>query len=139
MADTTSSTTDVPYGFADRFDYRVDILPRRNRVTASLDGVPLADTTASLVVDEQDHGLVLYIPRVDVRMDLLVATDDSSICPYKGVASYWKLADGAEGDGPIAWAYDSPWPEVARIAGHIAFYQDIVQVSIGQAPYNGPR
>jgi uncharacterized protein (DUF427 family) len=134
---TEPASTAVPFGFENRFDYRVDILPRRNRVTVTADGVQLAETTRSLLVDEQDHGMVFYLPRDDVRMDLLTPTDDTSTCPYKGAASYWRLTSG--GEAPIAWAYDDPFPEVARIAGHIAFYQDLVQVSVGQAPYIGPR
>jgi uncharacterized protein (DUF427 family) len=119
-----------PSGYGERPDYRVDVLRRRNRVTVRHDGRVLADTAAPLIVDEQDHGLVFYIPDADVRFDLLVATDDRSRCPYKGDARYWRLADGIE---PVAWAYPDPYPEVAQIAGHVAFYQDRVHVEVGVA------
>jgi uncharacterized protein (DUF427 family) len=120
-------------GYTDRFDYRVDIMRRRNLVTATLDGVVLAESRRTLLVDEQDHGLVFYFPRADVRLDLLAAQPDrTSHCPYKGDASYWGRA-GAD-DTPIAWAYDTPFAEVAQIAGHIAFYQDRVTVALGTAP-----
>lgn len=120
-------------GYTDRFDYRVDILRRRNLVTATLDGVVLAESRRTLLVDEQDHGLVFYFPRADVRLDLLTALPErTSHCPYKGDASYWARA-GA-GDMPIAWAYDAAFREVAQIAGHVAFYQDRVTVSLGTAP-----
>ena len=49
-------------GFVDRPDYRVDILARRNRVTASVGGQVLAESERCLLVDEQDHGLVFYFP-----------------------------------------------------------------------------
>jgi uncharacterized protein (DUF427 family) len=115
------------------FDYRVDIHRRRNRVTATLDGVELARTERVLLVDEQDHGLVFYFPRNDVRLDLLAAVPDlSTVCPWKGTASYWRKADGSE---PIAWAYETPKPEVAQIRDHIAFYQNKVTVAVGVAPY----
>lgn len=124
---------DPDTGYTARFDYRVDILRRRNLVTATLDGVVLAESRRTLLVDEQDHGLVFYFPRADVRLDLLAALPErTSHCPYKGDASYWARA-GA-GDTPIAWAYDAPFQEVAQIAGHIAFYQDRVTVSLGTAP-----
>ena len=115
------------------FDYRVDIHRRRNRVTATLDGVELARTERVLLVDEQDHGIVFYFPRADVRLDLLAAVPDlATTCPWKGVASYWRKADGAE---PIAWAYEDPKPEVIQIKDHIAFYQNKVTVAVGVAPY----
>lgn len=118
-----------PSGYVERPDYRVDLLRRRNRVVVRHRGEVLADTTSSILVDEQDHVLVFYVPRDDVRLDLLEPTDDRSRCPYKGWARYWRHpAD----DEPIAWSYEDPYPEVAAIAGHIAFYQDRVSVEIGR-------
>lgn len=114
----------------ERPDYRVDVLRRRNAVTVSAGERVLARTTSPLLVDEQDHGLVFYIPEADVNFDLLVATDDTSRCPFKGQASYWRLADS---DDPVAWTYREPYPEVARIVGHVAFYQDRVSVQVGVA------
>jgi uncharacterized protein (DUF427 family) len=113
-----------------RFDYRVDILPRRNRVVARHDGVLLGDTSRALLVDEQDHGLVFYFPRADVRLDALRATDTVTYCPFKGKASHWSLASGGD---DVAWSYEEPYPEVARLAGFVAFYQDRVDVSVGVA------
>ena len=119
-----------PSGYVDRPDYRVDVLARRNRVTASLDGAVLAESAACLLVDEQDHGVVFYFPRDDVHLERLVATDTTTRCPYKGNASYWRAADG---ERDIAWTYEDPYAEVTRIAGYVAFYQDRVQVSVGVA------
>jgi uncharacterized protein (DUF427 family) len=124
---------DEPSGYAERYDYRVDILRRLNRVTATLDGVMLASSRRTLLVDEQDHGLVFYFPREDVRLDLLAPMPDrSSRCPYKGEASYW--GSDSLPDTPLAWSYENPYPEVAPIKGYVAFYQDRVTVSVGTAP-----
>jgi uncharacterized protein (DUF427 family) len=119
-----------PSGYLDRPDYRVDLLRRRNRVTAHHVDQVLAETWDAVLVDEQDHGLVFYFPRDDVQLDVLVRTDHHTRCPFKGVASYWRLGEGTE---PVAWSYEDPYPEVARIAGHVAFYQDQVQVEVGEA------
>jgi uncharacterized protein (DUF427 family) len=113
-----------------RFDYRVDVLPRRNRVVARHDEVVLAETTRPLLVDEQDHGLVFYFPREDVRLDALRPSDTVTYCPFKGRASHWCLASGGE---DVAWTYEEPYAEVARLAGYVAFYQDRVDVNVGVA------
>jgi uncharacterized protein (DUF427 family) len=127
------SETEVPSGYGERYDYRVDMLRRLNKVTATLDGVVLAESRRTLLLDEQDHGLVFYFPRQDVQFDRLVAMPErSSRCPWKGQASYWGHADRP--DEPIAWSYENPYPEVAQIKAYIAFYQDRVTVSIGTAP-----
>jgi uncharacterized protein (DUF427 family) len=124
-------------GYDERYDYRVDILRRRNSVTATRDGALLARSERTLLVDEQNHGLVFYFPRDDVDMAMLRRIDRLSHCPYKGVASYWALAGG--GDDPVAWSYETPYPQVAQIGGHIAFYQDRVTVAIGVALFTIPK
>jgi uncharacterized protein (DUF427 family) len=124
-------------GYADRPDYRVDLLPRRNRVVVRSESTVIAETLHPLIVDEQDHGLVVYVPRDDVRMDVLEPTDTVTYCPFKGRASHFRVA-GSDGTD-VAWSYEEPYPEVARIAGYVAFYQDRVTVEIGEAPRKGDR
>ena len=124
-------------GYGDRPDYRVDVLARRNRVVVRSEADVLAETFRPLLVDEQDHGLVVYVPRDDVHLDRLAPSDTVTHCPFKGRARHWRLAGT---DGPdIAWSYEEPYAEVARIAGCIAFYQDRVRVEIGEAPRRGDR
>jgi len=125
-------------GYDERFDYRVDFLRRRNLVTATREGVEFARSERTLLIDEQNHGLVFYFPRVDVDMSKLRKIDRVSHCPYKGIASYWAMAGGG-GEEPVAWSYETPYPEVSQIAGHIAFYQDRVTVSVGIAIFPIPR
>ena len=118
--------------FAERPDYRVDILARRNRVTASVGGQLLADSRRCLLVDEQDHGLVFYFPAEDVRLELFVPDDRTSVCPFKGLATYRRYHRD-DGDDVYAWSYEAPFPEVARLAGYVAFFQDAVDVVVGVA------
>jgi uncharacterized protein (DUF427 family) len=124
-------------GYVERPDYRVDILARRNRIVVRSDDDLLAETERPLLVDEQDHGLVFYLPRDDVRMDRLEPSDTVTYCPFKGRAAHWRLVGT---DGPdVAWSYEEPYQEVARIAGYVAFYQDRVTVEIGVAARRGSR
>ncbi len=117
--------------FVDRPDYRVDILPRRNRVTVSAGTQVLADSEQCLLVDEQDHGLVFYFPPGDVRLDLFVPDSRTSVCPFKGVATYRRFSRA--GGDVLIWTYDDPFPEVARLAGYVAFFQDAVDLRVGVA------
>ncbi len=120
-----------PSAFAERPDYRVDILARRNRVTVSAGGQLLADSQRCLLVDEQDHGLVFYFPPEDVRLDLFAADDRTSVCPFKGVATYRRYT--RSGEDISVWSYEDPFPEVARIRGYVAFFQDAVELRVGVA------
>src|SRR5262249_31047153 len=68
-----------------------------------------------------------YLPVEDVRMDLLEPTDTSSVCPYKGTASYWRLKGNADAAGrDVAWAYLDPIPEGPKNRGWIAFFNERV-------------
>ena len=49
----------------------------------------------------------------------------SSVCPYKGTASYWKLKGDPSGRD-IAWSYQDPIPECPKIRGLIAFFNERV-------------
>jgi uncharacterized protein (DUF427 family) len=120
-----------PSAFVDRPDYRVDILARRNRVTVFADGELLADSEHCLLVDEQDHGLVFYFPPEAVRLDLFLPDDRTTRCPFKGTATYRRYPSA--GGEVLIWSYEEPYPEVSRLAGYVAFFQDAVQVQIGVA------
>ena len=94
-------------------------------------GEVLADSVRCLLVDEQDHGLVFYFPPEDVRLERFGADDRSSVCPYKGTATY-RRHDGSDGTVWI-WSYEDPFPEVARLARYCAFFQDAVELRVGGA------
>ena len=117
-------------GYLTRPDYRVDLLRRRNLVTASVGSVRLASSSRTIVVDEQNHGLVVYFPPDDVDFGSLEAiADRTSFCPYKGEALYWALAS-SPGEA-IAWSYLKPFDEVVQIGNYVAFYQHHVDVRLG--------
>jgi uncharacterized protein (DUF427 family) len=118
-------------------DYRVDLLARTNVMTAWLGETRLARSSACLIVDEQDHGLVVYFPPDAVDFSYLEPAADRTVCPFKGQAVYWRRAGG---DGPgIAWSYPEPFLQVARLARYVAFDQDEVRVTMGKGTYTGVR
>ena len=112
-------------------------LARTNVMSAWLGEVCLARSDATLIVDEQDHGLAVYFPPDAVDFSRLEPTGHRTSCPFKGQAVYWRVA-GTEGSG-LAWSYPEPFPEVARLAGYVAFDLDEVRVTIGKGTYTGAR
>jgi uncharacterized protein (DUF427 family) len=63
-----------------------------------------------------------YLPKLDVRLDLLTPTSTVTKCPYKGQARYWSTG-GVE---DAAWSYTYPLPAMASLTAHIAFFQERV-------------
>ncbi|MGB1235860.1 MAG: DUF427 domain-containing protein [Planktomarina sp.] len=85
-------------------------------------GAVIAETKNALELTEGSYPPVIYFPRDDIAMTFLDAADHTSVCPYKGTASFFTIQTK---NGPIdnaAWSYDAPLDAVASITGHIAFY-----------------
>jgi uncharacterized protein (DUF427 family) len=105
--------------------HRVDVIPSSRHIRVEIDGRVVAESRRPSLVFETGLPTRYYLPVEDVRMDLLAATATTSVCPYKGQASYWRLAgDAAERD--VAWAYQTPIPEIPRIAGLVSFFNERV-------------
>jgi uncharacterized protein (DUF427 family) len=72
-----------------------------------------------------------YIPRDDVRTDLLRPSARHTTCPFKGQASYWSVRVGDEIRENLVWSYQTPIPSAAGIAGLMCFYNERVELGIG--------
>ena len=114
-------------------DHPITIERNNRRVVVSVAGRVVADTTSAVTLREAAYAPVQYIPLEDVDSSLLEASDHSSYCPYKGDASYYtvKAPDGST-EKDVVWTYEHPYPSVAEIAGHVAFYADRAEVTVGR-------
>jgi uncharacterized protein (DUF427 family) len=104
----------------------ITIEPNPNRVVVRFEGEIVADSTRVLVMRATGAPPVQYIPREDVDMTRLTRTAHATYCPYKGDATYWSLRVSDREVENAAWSYESPYPQVAPIKGHLAFYEDRV-------------
>lgn len=106
------------------------IHPSDAHVEVRLDGELLASSDRALRLEETGLPDRYYLPKDDVRMDLLQPTTFHTTCPFKGEASYWSAdIKGQRHDG-IVWAYESPIPGAEAIAGYLSFYPDRTEVSV---------
>ena len=119
--------------------HRVDILQSSRHVRVELDGEVLADTRRPRLLFETRFPPRYYIPPEDVRMDVLVPTETHTVCPYKGVASYWAATVGGRTHPDVAWAYPDPLPESQKIRGHLSFYDDRVDLVVDGECVGRPR
>jgi len=86
--------------------------------------VKIVDTHRPTLLFETSLPTRYYIPKLDVRMDLLIPTDTVTGCAYKGFAEYWSVDAGGETVKDLAWSYKTPLPENVKIAGLVAFYNE---------------
>jgi uncharacterized protein (DUF427 family) len=100
---------------------RVERVPERIRVV--VDGIELASSSRALRVLETAGAPVYYVPRDDVRMDLLRRTDRRTTCEWKGDATYFAMVMPGGRVIPIAaWSYEDPLPGFETIRDHVAWY-----------------
>jgi uncharacterized protein (DUF427 family) len=107
--------------------HTIRIEPAGKHVRVEVDGVTVADSAEARLLFETGHAVRYYLPKADVRMDLLTPTDTETTCPFKGAAEYWSVDAGEGVHGDLAWSYSEPIPQSEEIAGLIAFYDEGVR------------
>jgi uncharacterized protein (DUF427 family) len=111
-------------------DHPITITPTAGRVTVTVAGRTIADSTNALTLQEASYPAVQYVPFADVDPDVLVKTDTETYCPFKGDASYYSVrTDDGEVTDAI-WTYEQPYAAVAQIKEHLAFYPDKVEINV---------
>jgi uncharacterized protein (DUF427 family) len=109
-------------------DHPITITTNPKRVRVSVGDTVIAETTQALTLKEAKYPAVQYVPREDARMEYLQRTDRVTHCPYKGDASYFSIvANGKVLENSI-WTYETPFPAMDQISGHLAFYPDKVKI-----------
>jgi uncharacterized protein (DUF427 family) len=109
-------------------DHPITITPTPKRVRVSAGGVVIADSAHALTLKEASYPPVQYVPRTDANMALLARTDRVTHCPYKGDASYFSVVANGKTIENAIWTYERPFPAMAEISGHLAFYPDRVTI-----------
>ncbi|KAH7884425.1 hypothetical protein F5I97DRAFT_1889474, partial [Phlebopus sp. FC_14] len=108
---------------------RIDVLRASRHVRIEVNGVELANTHRPYFLHETGLRRRTYIPLTDVRVDLLSASDMTSLCPYKGWANYYNVhLPSGEVIKDIVWYYRTPKAECIQVTGLVAFYDEKVDV-----------
>jgi uncharacterized protein (DUF427 family) len=110
-------------------DHPITVEHNAARVTVTLGGTKIADTTDALTLRESTYPAVQYVPRKDVDMNLLERTDHETYCPFKGDASYYTIKNGDQALDNVVWTYEQPFDAVSGIKDHLAFYADRVEIA----------
>ena len=88
--------------------------------TASWNGTVLAESDDIVVVEGNS-----YFPRDAVKDDVLVDSARTSVCPWKGTASYYSVRVGGQTNEDAAWYYPEPKDAAAEIRGRVAFWKGV--------------
>lgn len=100
----------------------IKIRPASGTWVVRAGGAVLGETSRALELAEGSYAPVIYIPREDIAMAFLEATDKRTTCPWKGEAAHYSIVTKSTVLKNAAWSYEDPIAEVAEIEGHLAFY-----------------
>jgi len=107
--------------------HRIDVLNSSREVRVVDGGQDVAVTRRARFLFETGLPVRYYIPKDDIRIDLLQPSQTKTACAYKGQTSkYWQAPAAGGSAHDIAWSYENPAPEVATIAGMVAFFNERV-------------
>ena len=89
-------------------------------VRAIWKGAVLAESDETTVV-EGNH----YFPAPSVAAEYLRPSERTSVCPWKGTASYFDVTVDGSVNARAAWYYPRPKPAAREIAGRVAFWKGV--------------
>jgi uncharacterized protein (DUF427 family) len=87
---------------------------------ATWNGVTLADSSNTEVV-EGNH----YFPPDSVKREYLQESDNHSVCPWKGTASYYSIVVDGRENRDAAWFYPLPRDAAKQIKDYVAFWKGV--------------
>jgi uncharacterized protein (DUF427 family) len=87
---------------------------------ATWNGQTIADSDDTVVVEGN-----YYFPRESVNADYLRESSTTSVCPWKGTASYVSLVVDGEENTDAAWFYPEPKPAAGEIVDRFAFWKGV--------------
>ena len=109
---------------------RIDVLRSSRCVRVLVGGTVVADSTRPRMLIESGLPVRWYLPREDVRVDLLEPSFTTTRCPYKGIAHYWSLRLDDRYEKDIAWSYPEPFHDGDAVRGLLCFIEDRVDLKV---------
>jgi uncharacterized protein (DUF427 family) len=119
--------------------HRITITPANLRVEVSVNGEKVADSNRPVLLEETGLPTRYYLPKEDVRTEVLRPTSRETTCPFKGEASYWSVAIGDEVFDNLVWSYETPIPQAEGVAGLMCFYNERVDLTIDGEAQSRPQ
>ena len=88
--------------------------------TATYNGQVIAESSETVVV-EGNH----YFPADSVNKEFFQESETTSVCPWKGTASYYSVVVDNEVNADAAWYYPDPKDAASEIRDHVAFWKGV--------------
>jgi uncharacterized protein (DUF427 family) len=87
---------------------------------AMWEGAVLAESTKTVEVEGNQ-----YFPPEAIRNEYFRPSASQSVCPWKGIASYYDIEVSGKRNTGAAWYYPEPKPAAKQIKGYVAFWKGV--------------
>ena len=87
---------------------------------ATWEGTVLAESPNTVMV-EGNH----YFPPDSIQREFFKPSDETTMCPWKGTASYYDIEVGGQTNLAAAWSYPEPKDAAKQIKDHVAFWRGV--------------
>ena len=67
----------------------------------------------------------VYFPRSALKPAFFKESTHTTVCPWKGTASYFDVVVDSKTNANAAWYYDAPKDAAKNIAGFVAFWKGV--------------
>lgn len=120
--------------------HRIECLRSSRHVVVEIDGQVVADSHAPVLLLETNLPPRWYLPRDDVRMELMASSDANTVCAYKGEASYFSTStSGGRQLDDIAWTYEHPLHDAVPVRDLVCFYAEHTDTIVDGEPSGRPQ
>ena len=87
---------------------------------ATWNGVVLAESNDTIVIEGNQ-----YFPPNSINKEYFNESSNSSVCPWKGTASYFDIVVNGKVNAGAAWYYPHPKSAAKQIKDHVAFWKGV--------------
>ncbi len=110
----------------EKMGHKIQVYKVEKKVEVVKGGEILSRTDEALLMYEEKHNPVYYIPKKDIPEKYLEPTSTKTTCPYKGKASYYNLKTGDEISEDSVWQYLDSKEEFKKMRDYVAFYPSAI-------------
>lgn len=88
--------------------------------TATWNGIVIAETDTFETVEGN-----VYFPRSALKPEYFEESSHTTVCPWKGTASYFNVVVDGQTNQNAAWYYPEPMQAANNIKGYVAFWKGV--------------
>src|SRR5829696_4132169 len=119
--------------------HRIDVWDSTRHVRVLVGGEVVAESRRAKLLAETALPPRYYLPLDDVRREFLEPSQRTTVCAYKGTASYWHVRVRDELEDDLVWTYREPGLDAVPVRGLVCFFNERIDLELDGVLQERPR